>query len=156
MFFSDPPSALPSGSRADSDTATGLGDADVGVSEPKLDVALGSDAASSSSGAKSSLATDSVPVSSAHSRPGTAADTYRDCVFLSIDGTDLPLGGTGRPATGFGFGPKFGTSDLKGLSRRSGHSLPKLQEALGTLKEYRIKDCLLQRSTFMPPTGTYE
>ena len=64
--------------------------------------------------------------------------------------------GTGRPATGFAFEPKFATSDLRELSRRTGHSLPKLQEALGTIKEYRIKDGLLQRSAFMRPSGTYE
>ena len=47
-------------------------------------------------------------------------------------------------------------SDLRELSRRIGHSLLKLQEALDTIKEYRIKDGLLQRSTCMCPTCTYE
>ena len=57
---------------------------------------------------------------------------------------------------GLGYGTKFSDGDLRELSRRSGISFDKLQEALGTLKQYRLKDGLLQRSTFVRPTGTFE
>ncbi len=64
--------------------------------------------------------------------------------------------GTGRKMIGLGYGTKFSDGDLRELSRRSGISFDKLQEALGTLKQYRLKDGLLQRSTFVRPTGTFE
>ena len=63
---------------------------------------------------------------------------------------------TRYPATGHGYGSKFGDSDLTELSRRSGISKSKLQEALGTIKLYRLKDGLLQRSTLMRSTGSHE
>ena len=89
----------------------------------------------------SGVASSTCEAGSAHSKTVTASDSNPDCVFLSLNCIELPLEGSGRNATGLGFGPKFGTSDLKELSRRSGLSLPKLQEALLTLKEYRIKHC---------------
>ena len=96
------------------------------------------------------------PPSAAGSAHSKTSDTNPDCVLSFINCTDLQLDGSGRIVTGFGFGPKSGTSDLKELNRRSGLSLPKLQEALGILKEYYINNFLLQRSTLMRPTDTYE
>ena len=80
----------------------------------------------------------------------------QDRAYLIVNGSDFPLEGSRRLATGFGHRPKLGDSDLAELSRRSGIPKEKLREAFGTIKQYRITDGLLQRSTFMRPAGSYE
>ena len=80
----------------------------------------------------------------------------QDTAYLTVNGSDFPLDNIRYPATGHGYGPKFGDGDLAELSRRSGISKNKLQEAFGTIKQYRLEDGLLQPSTFMRPTGRHE
>ena len=56
---------------------------------------------------------------------------------------------------GSGYGPKFRPGDVAELSGRSGLSREAFNEAIGTLKYYRLSGGLLQRSVYVRSTGTF-
>ena len=72
------------------------------------------------------------------------------------NGSDIPLEGSGRPNAGCGHEQKLHMTDLEELSKRSGPSLSSLQDALGTLNSYRLKDGPLKCSTFFRSTSSFE
>ena len=79
-----------------------------------------------------------------------------DANSVNINGADLVSGGPAMSSIGRGFGPKFGKTDLNELGRRTGIKPAQLQEALGTLKNYRLRDGLLQYLVYSRSTGTFE
>ena len=54
---------------------------------------------------------------------------------------------------GFGFGSRCGNRDLVELRRLSGIGLPRLQEALGMVKQYRLYGVLHQRRRYSESAG---
>ena len=136
LFFGDAPSVLPSASRADPVTETGPGPSSttdaVTVTGPDL------------TGASAPVPRDGPGVTSVSESVAVTGPVEpilsQDTAYLTVNGSDFPSDNIRYPATGHGYGFKFGDSDLAELSRRPGISKSKLQEALGTIKQYRLKD----------------
>ena len=130
LFFGDAPSVLPPASRADPVTETGPG--------PSSATDAVTETGPSLTGASAPAPRDGPGVTSVSESVATTSPVEprlsQDAAFRTVNGSDFPLDNTRYPATGHGYGPKFGDSDLAELSRRSGISKSKLQEALGTIK----------------------
>ena len=81
----------------------------------------------------------------------SVCDSRPDLDFVDVLGSDLV---ERNPVTGVG--PRFNDTDLSELARRSGIALPKLREAYGTLKQYRLFGGLLQKLVFSRTSGAHE
>jgi len=86
------------------------------------------------------------------SGPRSASDSRPDFGFVDVDGESL----LASKQVGTGCGPRYGSQDLAEFRRRTGLSVDTVNEALGSLKQYRLHGGLLQRRIFVKPTGSFE
>ena len=74
--------------------------------------------------------------------------------FIQVSGRDL-IENQNKLATS-GYGALYGVKDLSEMHRRTGITMERLKEAVGTLKDYRLHGGLLQRLWYSRGTGTWE
>jgi len=82
----------------------------------------------------------------------SAVASRPDPAFIHVCGADV----IHESEQDAGVRSKFRAADLTDISRRSGIPLPRLQQALGSLKDYRLQSGLLQRLVYSRSTGSFE
>ena len=75
--------------------------------------------------------------------------------FVDISGSDVKEQIDAKTPQS-GFGPRFGDTELKELSRKTGLEFVKLRQALGSIAEFRLSGGLLQRLVYSRSLGAFD